>query len=417
MAQIEKRGDRYKITVYLGKDIDGKRKYKRTTFRPEGKTAAEVEKEVRRFADQFEDLAKKGGIPDGDRMTVIQFAEKVWTPWMDYQRDKHMTRLAYGYILQLYVYPEIGTMRLADVTPLHIQAIVDKIHEKGLSGSAMKNAVAAASSIFSCALKKHMLNDNPCDRRRIDYPESAESDEKLRFFTAEQVQRFLDALGKPLVIDHPETVRKNGRIIPAWTETREINPQWQVFFYLAVFGGFRRGELVSLKWSDIDYKAQTVTIRRAARCVQGELAIKSPKTRSGQRTIVLPAVCFELLKALQASRKVMSPDGWIFVQQDGVTMMGLGSPGHFFKRFLHAYNLAHPEAKLPLIRLHDLRHTQATLLLAYGVDIETVRKRMGHSRASVTLDIYGHAMEEMDRSASNVLGQILDPKHGRVNPG
>jgi len=416
MAQIEKRGDRYKITVYLGKDMDGKRKFERTTYRPEGRTAAEIEKEVRRFADQFEDLAKHGGVPDGEKMTVLKFAETVWTPWMDYQRDKHMTRLAYEYVLKLYVYPEIGTMKLSAVTPLHIQAIVDKIHAKGLSSSAMRNAVAAASSIFACAMKKHMLDDNPCDRRRIDYPEIHDQ-EKLMFFTVDQVQRFLDSLGKPLEIHHPETTRKNGRVIPAWTESREANPQWQVYFYLAVFGGFRRGELVALKWFDVDYKSQTITIQRAARRVQGELAIKLPKTRSGQRTIVLPPVCFDLLRSLQASRKVVSPEGWVFVQQDGLTMMGIGSPGHFFHKYLRAYNQAHPDDPLPLIRLHDLRHTQATLLLAYGVDIETVRKRMGHSRASVTLDIYGHAMEEMDRSASNVLGKILVPDSDRVNKG
>lgn len=406
MAQIEKRGDTYKITVYLGKDMDGKRKYERTTYKPEATTPAEIEKEVRIYADRFEELAKNGGILAGEKMTVLEFAEKIWTPWMDFQRDKRPTRLVYEDILRLHVYPDIGTMKLSKVTSLHIQGIVDKMHRKGLSISAMKNAVAAASSIFTCALKKHVISDNPCDSRRIDYPER-KKDDALHYFTVEQAQRFLDALGEPLRIEHPEVIRNNGRRIPARTEIKEFSQQYQVYFYLAIFGGFRRGELVPLKWSDVDYKKRTITISRAARRIRKEVLIKTPKTEAGYRTIVLPQVCFDKLRSLQASRKIVSPDGWVFVQADGASMMDIETPGHFFAKFLATYNLAHPDAPLPVIRLHDLRHTQATLLLAYGVDIETVRKRMGHSRASVTLDIYGHAMEELDRSAADTLERIF----------
>lgn len=413
MAQIEKRGDRYKITVYLGKDGDGKRKYKRTTFRPEGTTPAEIDKEVKRYADQFEILAKNGGIMDGRDMTVRQFAEDIWKPWMDFQRDKKLTRMTYEEILRIRVYPEIGTMKMSAVTPLHIQAIVDKIHQKGLSVSTMKNAVIATSSIFACAMKKHVLDDNPCDFRRIDIPEKKRDDDKLHYFTAEQAMDFLASLDGPMTVEYPEAVWKDGRVMPARTEERQVNPQWKSYFHLAIFGGFRRGELVALKWSDIDFQEKTVTIRRAARNTREGIVIKSPKTSAGCRTIVLPDICFSHLRELQASRKVISPEGWVFVQQDGLTMMWPDSPGHFFKRHLQQYNKSHPQDPLPAIRLHDLRHTQATLLLAYGADIETVRKRMGHSKASVTLDIYGHAMEEMDRSASDLLGKLL----GNKRPG
>lgn len=414
MAQIEKRGDRYKITVYLGKTPDGKRLFKRTTFRPAASVKGkEAEREARKYAEQFEDLAKNGGVMEGSRMTVLQFAEEVWTPWMDFQRDRHLTRLAYEDFLTRYVYPEIGAMKLSAVTPLHIQTIVDKINAKGLSRSAMTNTVVAASSIFSCAVKKHVISDNPCSAGRIDYPEKKPAaDDKLHFFTAEQAIAFLDSLAKPLVIEHPACVRRNGRNIPARTEERTVNPQWRVYFNLAIFGGFRRGELIGLKWSDINYKEKTVTIRRSARKMTGGSVIKSPKTQAGFRTIVLPDVCMDLLRDLQKSRKLMMLDGFVFVQKDGITMMSPDSPGNFFKKHVAIYNQVHPEAPLPQIRLHDLRHTQATLLLAYGVDIETVRKRMGHSRASITLDIYGHAMEEMDRSASDILGRILSDKTG-----
>lgn len=407
MAQIEKRGDRYKITVYLGRDMEGHRRYERTTYIPEATTPAEIAKEVRRYAAEFEEMAKNGGIKDGDKITVYDFAQRIWIPWMDFQRNKRLTRMSYENILKLHVYPVIGNMKLSSVSSLHIQSIVDQMHKKGLSISNMKNTVIAASSIFSCAMKKHVINDNPCDASRIDYPEVIKQKEKLHYFNVDQAQRFLDALGEGIDISYPEIIRKNGRIIPARVEHRTYDPQYQLYFYLAIFGGFRRGELLPLKWSDIDYKEQTITIQRAVRKINGELIIKPPKTAAGIRTIALPAVCFEKLKALQASRKVMSPNGWIFVQKDGAAMLTVDTPGHFFRRFLRDYNKAHPDNPLPLIRLHDLRHTQATLLLAYGVDIHTVCKRMGHSRASVTLDIYGHAMQELDRSASDTLEKIF----------
>lgn len=90
--------------------------------------------------------------------------------------------------------------------------------------------------------------------------------------------------------------------------------------------------------------------------------------------------------------------------------MSVDTPTHKFREILDLYNsqVAKTESeKLPIIRIHDLRHTSATLLLANGTDIETVSKRLGHSKASITLDVYGHAMKEMDRKAADTLEQLF----------
>ena len=102
----------------------------------------------------------------------------------------------------------------------------------------------------------------------------------------------------------------------------------------------------------------------------------------------------------------------IFIQMDCGLPMDLASPGHKFKEILTHYNDAcKKEAnKLPMIRLHDLRHTGATLLLGSGVDIETVSRRLGHSKASVPLDIYAHALPENDKKASDSLADMLRRK-------
>jgi integrase len=99
---------------------------------------------------------------------------------------------------------------------------------------------------------------------------------------------------------------------------------------------------------------------------------------------------------------------FIFIQMETGMPMDVGTPTHKFKEILKMYNETHgSENQLPEITLHELRHTSATLLLANGTDIETVSHRLGHSKASTTLDIYGHAMKKMDSKASDTLESIL----------
>ena len=96
-----------------------------------------------------------------------------------------------------------------------------------------------------------------------------------------------------------------------------------------------------------------------------------------------------------------------FVVSDHGQRLYPTSPTTAFRKHLEAYNEAHPGKPLPVITLHDLRHTSATALLESGVGIETVSKRLGHSRASVTLDVYGHSYEHVDRTAAETLDKII----------
>lgn len=406
MAHIDWRGDVARIRVYKGKDAAGKAMYESKSYRPKATTPAEREKEVSRFAAEFEELVKNGGILEGEKMTVREFGDRYWTDWMDFQRGMEMTRKSYEDILRLHVYPAIGYMKISSVTSLHLQEIVNSMHRDGLSRSAMHNTIAAASSLFSCAVKKRVINSNPCDSGRIDYPKVVKED-KLHYYTVEQANRFLDALEHGIMLHTDGMIRKNGRPIPEKDELKTFDQQFLVYFSLAIFGGFRRGEMVALRWPDVNFKDQTISIQRAARRIRKEIIIKEPKTESGKRTIVLPKICFDRLRNLQKSRRVMSPDGWIFVQRDGITMMDPDTPGKFFRNFLQTYNMAYPDNPLPVIRLHDLRHTAVTLLLSNGVDIYTAMERVGHSKPTTTMEVYGHVIKEYDRKASDLLEKLF----------
>lgn len=197
----------------------------------------------------------------------------------------------------------------------------------------------------------------------------------------------------------------------------------QVFLTLAIYGAFRRGELIALTWEDIDFKEGTVRINKAASRIKGAQIIKEPKTTSGNRVVALPQSCMNMLldlkkeeiehsmklgTAWEGKRGKAFDENYVFVTATG-RMMSLDTPTQSFKKILNNYNESceREEDKLPLIRLHDLRHTTATLLLASGVDIETVSHRLGHSKASITMDVYGHAIPEIDKTAAQMLGNML----------
>ena len=429
MATITKRGNSYKITVTVGTDAKGRKLREYMTYTPTAKRQREIEREVRRAADEFEDRVKNGRYLSGDKLSFIQFAD-IWEK--EWAEDHVTLSVLEGYkdILKRRVYPYIGSMKLSKINALHVQNIYQKMKEEGKAPKTIKRTNSAINSVFRYAYRMGIIAENPCSR--VELPKNR-ADTGLHFFTLEQSQRFLDSLAEGYVYHHPKKVRSNGRVIPAYDESIEIPLQYRAFFTLAIFSGCRRGELIALNWHDVDFEECTISISKAvADTSQGQI-IKGTKTASGNRKMVLPEECFTVLRQWKKQEKELAvllgskwegfrgrqfDDNYIFIQLDSGLMMNLSSPRQKFLDIIKYYNnmvdadkTLSPEEKeakkLPSIRLHDLRHTSATLLLAYGVDIETVSKRMGHSKASITLDIYGHALEEMDKKASDTLGNLF----------
>lgn len=282
---------------------------------------------------------------------------------------------------------------------------------------------------LSRAYKWGLVKENPCSR--CDLPKF-DSDAEKEVFSAEQADRFLDALK----LEYHLTAGGHKRIddtgkpydVSDYERAYCIPYQFQVFYTISIYSGARRGEMVALKWGDIDKDAKTITIRRAASKTKAKgVILKSPKTKAGYRTITLPKICFDMLQKLsveQSKYAISLGDAWkgkrgserteqfVFIQDDG-TMMYLDTPSAEFKKILKRYNAEYAETeeeKFPNLRLHDLRHTNATLLIGGHVPVTTVSKRLGHSRTSVTLDVYAHALREQDENASEVLDDLLTRK-------
>lgn len=424
MAQIkEGKGKylgKYRITVFKGRNTDGKKITKSTTFTPTKKTPKAIEKEVQEFAREFEKKVKEGEVLSGETLSLADVVEG----WKSDQSFKDLTKAvqeSYIDILEKRIYPHIGYMKISKIKPFHIQKIYDEMEKAGKAPTTIKRTNAVLNSVLKHAFRMNIIQENPCDRIRLP---KIKADTNLHYFTLDQAERFLNSLSKEYTIDHPEVIRKNGRKIPAYTETITTPFQYVPFFYLAIYGGFRRSEIVALTWNDIDFDNRTVSITKAITKTKDGQLVKETKTVSGNREIMLPSQCFTVLKEWKMKQMELSftlGDSWqgetgkdfnnnyIFIQLENGLRMDVDTPTHKFKKAIENYNSSctKEEDKLPDIHLHDLRHTSATLLLANHVDIETVSHRLGHSKPSITLDVYGHWMEETDRTASDILETLF----------
>lgn len=205
----------------------------------------------------------------------------------------------------------------------------------------------------------------------------------------------------------------------AYEESRSLPKQFKVFFYIAIFGGLRRGEIVALTWDDINFEDSSVNISKSTSYVDKQIITKEPKTLTSIREIKLPGFVMQLLKEWKLEQnkyRLSLGDQWIgtnhiFTQWNGKQMYP-STPTLTFKKVINQYNksITKEKDKLPLIPLHGLRHTSATLLIAENMDVKTVSSRLGHAQTSTTMDIYAHALKQMDEKAANALEDIFKKK-------
>lgn len=437
MAQIEKRGDSYRIVVSRGY-INGKQARIRSTYKPpEGLTKHQEEVAVKKYAADFEArvLADR---THGDRMRL----KELYALWKDnYVLKELEPSIQDDYMMyaERLILPALGSYLLPDLTPL----IVDKFlrsfesggrldgKDCGYSAKTISFIRCVLSGMFQYAVQYGMLQLNPCNQIRRNN-KRVSAPEKPKIFTPEQVGIFLELLDKPIpIMSKPSTQKRNGKIVNVSSYNTGkflyVPSKYKLAFYILIFSGMRRGELLALKWSDIDYMRGTISITKATgkklQNGHGEQYEKTPKTKSGYRTISVPDTVLKLCKEYQQEQRrhiIAMGTAWkgfrtlatidqnfIFTQENG-TQMDIDTPYKEFHRIINCYNLTVPEEQqLPLIPLHGLRHTNATLLIANDADIKTVMTRLGHNDVSVTLGIYAHALQERDKKAADTLEQVL----------
>ena len=445
MASITKLNNgKYKIvvTTYITDKIseDGKlqKKQKRIceTYSPKATTPKAIEKEVNRYADELEASIHDGKYCNGEKMTFAKAVELWDEKYASISQNLTEGVLeSYRDIIRNRFLPVLGNKKMNDIKVADLQAIIDDMQSEGRKLKSIQRTFSAVSSVFKYCYRLEIIEKNPIDR--IQFPknkntgsiEEREKEESIQYFEIEEAKRFLKFLSQPYkthVSAHDRILSSTGESyhVPDYEEIHTIPTQWAVYFNLAIYSGCRRGELIALTWEDIDYNNHIISINKATTKTKAHgQFVKPPKTRKSKRDLLLPQTCFNILHKWQLEEKELClklgsawqgyrgkdfDKNYIFIQLDSGLNMYIDSPSQKFGKLIALYNETHPEEDaLPQIRLHDLRHTSATILIASGCDIATVSKRLGHSDISTTLNVYTHSTKESDSQASDTLARLL----------
>ena len=370
-GNIRKRKDgRWEGRYTAGHDSEtGKAIYKNVL----GKTQAEVKAKLKAAIQEAQtlDLSKTG------KYTVGEWME-VW--FEDYAKLKvrpssHQTYRGY---IDNHIRPNIGDIPLEKLTSLDLQKLYKKLltkgrvdrleargQPKGLSAKTVRNIHQILSSALKLAQEQRIILANPAERCALPKVEHRE----MKTLPVEQLQSFL-------------------------REARESG----VFelYYLELATGLRRGELLGLKWEDIDLQKGDLRVRRQISRINGEVMEAPLKTKNAYRTLPLAEDTIDVLKE---QREKVGSSPWVFPSPNG----GPISPDSV----LHMLHRVLKRAGLPRVRFHDLRHTFATLALQNGVDIKTVSGMLGHFSAGFTLDTYAHVTGAAQRQAAGKMAAVL----------
>ena len=435
MATVEKRGNTYRITVSNGYDVTGKQIREKTTFTPdENMTVKQQKKALDDFIYDFEKRVKSGLFLNGEKTTLKEFTERWLKDYAPLNLEK-TTQNTYEHNLDTKILPALGHLKLSKIQPMHLQSLYKNMLEPGVrmdkkkggySPATIKKCHVIISSILRTAVEWQVIDSNPCDR--VSPPKQVKGIDDIKFFTLEQSQIFLKALDMEYTTKYKahDRVDDTGKKyhVPEYRETRKIPFQFKVMFYILLFAGLRKGELVALKWSDIDFVNNTISISKSTATAKKEVFDKAPKNKTSIRIVSIPLFVIELFKKYkieQKELKVSLGDQWkgcegknwqdnnyIFIQLNG-KQMNISTPYQTFKDIIHKYNntVEDESLKLPDIPLHGLRHTSATVLISEDVDIRTVSARLGHAQTSTTMNIYAHSLKESDKKASDKLDKLF----------
>ena len=273
--------------------------------------------------------------------------------------------------------PNIGNIPLEKLTTMDLQRFYRKLltkgrverieskeQPKGLSAKTVRNINQVISSAMDLAVAQKIIPANPtnaCELPKVEHQE-------MQTIPAEQLQAFLEEASATGVYE---------------------------MYYIELATGLRRGELLGLKWQDIDWKNGIIKVRRQVARVDGHIVEAPLKTKNSYRAVSISPQAIEVLQ----EQKRKTNDTYVFPSPNGGPISP-DSVNNMLKRVLE-------RAGIPKVRFHDLRHTFATIALQNGVDIKTVSGMLGHFSAGFTLDTYAHVTTSAQKEAAQTMGNIL----------
>ncbi|MDQ3925680.1 MAG: site-specific integrase [Actinomycetota bacterium] len=337
-----------------------------------GKTRREVdEKLTKAKAD------RDGGLVfDADGVKVGEYLER----WLaDSVRDtvRPTTFERYEQMVRLHIRPVLGRLKLKNLTPAHVRGLYREKLDAGLSPRTVQYVHVTLHKALKQAVMDGLIPRNATEAVR---PPQVRREE-MQPLSPEQVKVLLEAA-------------RDERL--------------EALYVLAVTTRLRQGELLGLKWEDVDLEARTLRVRRTLATTKGGPLLAAPKTKSSRRTVRLTQGAVNALrshlerqlKEIDRAGSLWRENGLIFASEAGVPLDRRYVTNHRFKPLLK-------QAQLPLVRFHDLRHTCATLLLGRNVNPKIVSEMLGHASIAITLDTYSHVLPNMQGEAAKAVEDAL----------
>lgn len=385
MANIRKRGNSYQIRVSAGYDALGRQVVRSMTWKPEpGMSERQVSAELNRQAVIFENTVTRGIV--SSNMKFRELAEK----WFDEYAAVNLKRSSVQRLRGVTerIYSAFGHIRADKITRGQIQAFIDDLARNGknfrngqpLCRKTVIHHLNLLSDVFGYAVRLEMISDNPC---RNIFVLKGPKKEKDIYTVAEMKQLFALA-------------EKYGTV------------DYRAFLTLAVYSGFRCGEIMGLEWKDVDRESRVISVRRTANytATDGNYT-DTPKTKKSVRSLKLPDIVFDRLSELREQQHINRErygSKWtdcdrIFVNKFGAPLYK-GEPYKWQKKITEEHGLKFCD-------IHSLRHFNATVLINSGIDAATVSRALGHSSISTTTNIYCHAFDEAQARTGNAIAEAL----------
>jgi integrase len=371
-GSIIPRGDTYSVVVPY-KDSTGKRRQVWRTAR----TKREAEKLRTELLSQVDTdtLARPG------KLTVQQHLDQ-WLAGYSVALSPQ-TQDLYAHIIRKHIGPAIGGIALGQLRPQHLQTLYAEKIASGLSPRTVQMMHNLAHKALSNAVRTGLLARNPVDL--VDSPKV--SRHEIRVMSETDLGRFLD-------------------------ETRQTTPYFALF-YTYLFTGLRRGEALALRWSDIDFMLCQLGVNRSLSYRNGaepghRLTFKKPKTATSRRSVSLSPSTMAVLKVHREEQDELrnklglpptSDDDLVFCHWDGRPFLP--------SSITHAWIRVARRCGLDGVRLHDSRHTHATLLLKAGVHPRVLMERLGHASFTTTMNIYAHVAPGLQQAAANRFDDVV----------
>ncbi len=336
-----------------------------------GKTRRDVQDKLDKLRSEFD----KGLAVGGERQTLKEYLGR-WLEDVAKPRLRPRTFDGYKAHVDKNIVPVLGQLPLKKLTAQDVQRLVNAKSEQGLAPRTVRYIRAVLRTALKQAVVWNLVERNAAQHVSLPRARKAE----LTVLNPEQARKFVAAAKKA----------RNGPL-----------------FSVAMSVGLRVGEACGLRWLDIDLSAGRLRVVQAIQWQKGKATVVEPKSESSRRTVKLPKFALSALKRhriRQKRERLVAGKDW--VDSGLVFTSSIGTPLDY-SNLRKDFRTLLKDSKLPVIRLHDLRHTCATMLMVQGVPAKIVMETLGHSQISLTLDTYSHVSSELQGQAAEKMDELI----------